>query len=366
MRYRKNKMPRKTFTKEILDQSLKRDSAILIGEYDGGGRRTLIKYRCSCGNEREKSFCLVVSSGAICKDCVYKKQKEILAKGRNQENIQKGLQTKGNPDGEDKVFSLKALDESIKKDNAELIGSYPILFGKTLIKFKCCCGCETEQEFQHILGATHEKREKGYCGALCDDCNKKRWIQARQETNIERYGKKGGINITEESTQRRIETCMKKYNVPSPNQAESVKQKKIDTSLKNWGTENPAQNQEVMERTQKNAKRFKEFVMPSGDIRKVQGYEPFALKKLLEVYTEDQLKTSTKNVPRIQYEVNGKKRYHFPDIFIPHENKLVEVKSTWTFKNKADNVLLKKKFAEEQGFLYEIWCFDGKGKRVEV
>ena len=106
--------------------------------------------------------------------------------------------------------------------------------------------------------------------------------------------------------------------------------------------------------------------MPSGDIRKVQGYEPFALTKLLEHYTEDQLKTSVKNVPRIQYKVNGKKRYHFPDIFIPHENKLVEVKSTWTFKNKADNVLLKKKTAEEQGFLYEIWCFDGKGNRVEV
>ena len=109
-----------------------------------------------------------------------------------------------------------------------------------------------------------------------------------------------------------------------------------------------------------------EFVMPSGEVRKVQGYERFALTELLKTYTEDQLKTSTKNVPRFQYECNGKKRYHFPDIFIPHENKLVEVKSTWTFKCKADNVLLKKKTAEDLGYLYEIWCFDGKGKRVEV
>ena len=28
----------------------------------------------------------------------------------------------------------------------------------------------------------------------------------------------------------------------------------------------------------RNAKKFKEYIMPSGEIRKVQGYEPFALE----------------------------------------------------------------------------------------
>jgi hypothetical protein len=106
--------------------------------------------------------------------------------------------------------------------------------------------------------------------------------------------------------------------------------------------------------------------MPSGEIRKVQGYEPFALKELVKIYEEDQIKTDRKDVPCIQYEFDKKKKYHFPDIFIPHENKIIEVKSTWTYKCKNDNIQLKKKASEEQKFIYEIWCFDKKGKRVEV
>ena len=361
-----DKKEQRKYDKALLDECMKRDGATLIGEYDGGGRRTLIKFRCSCANEREKTFCLVVSAGAICKDCVSKNQKELLAKGRTFENRQKGLQKSGNPYDENKVYSRKVLDECIIRDKAQLIGLYSLLFGTTLIKFKCQCGSETQQLFQDILGRTTEKRERGYCGALCEECNKKRWIAAREKTNIELYGKKGGINYTEESKQKAIETSMAKYGVPSPNQADIVKKRKVETSLKNWGTEYPAQNQEVMERTQKNAKKLKDFTMPSGEVRKVQGYEPFALNELIKVYTEDQIKTGPKNVPRIQYEANGKEHYHYPDIWIPHENKIIEVKGTWTFECKADNVLLKKKTAEELGYSYDIWCYNSRGKRVEI
>jgi hypothetical protein len=159
---------------------------------------------------------------------------------------------------------------------------------------------------------------------------------------------------------------MEKYDVPSANMAESVKQKKIDTNLKIRGVENPAQSQEVMEKTQKNAKKYKVYKMPSGDIRKVQGYEPFALNELVKLYSEEQIKTDRKDVPRVQYEIDKKKKYHFPDIFIPHENKIIEVKSTWTYKCKADNIQLKKEACEKQGFRYEIWCFNPKGKRVDL
>lgn len=107
--------------------------------------------------------------------------------------------------------------------------------------------------------------------------------------------------------------------------------------------------------------------MPSGAIRRVQGYEPFALTDLLHHgYTEEQIVTGRTGIPRIQYTADSKARYHFPDIFIPHENRIIEVKSTWTYACKEDNIQLKKTASEEAGYCYEIWCYDRDGKRVNI
>ena len=54
------------------------------------------------------------------------------------------------------------------------------------------------------------------------------------------------------------------------------------------------------------------------------------------------------------------------DIFIPSENKCIEVKSTWTAKKKKDNIFLKQNAGKELGYKYEIWVYDCKGNKVET
>ena len=112
---------------------------------------------------------------------------------------------------------------------------------------------------------------------------------------------------------------------------------------------------------------MKEYRMPSGNIRIVQGNEPLMLDILLKGgYIEEQIKTG-KDVPVISYKsANGKSRVYYPDIFIPHENKIIEVKSTWTYACKTDNIQEKSEATKAGGYTYEIWVFDAKGKRVEV
>lgn len=83
--------------------------------------------------------------------------------------------------------------------------------------------------------------------------------------------------------------------------------------------------------------------MPSGIIRKVQGYEPFALDDLIKKYNEEQIKTDRKNIPRIPYKLEGKQKYYFPDIYIPDENFIIEVKSNYTYNSNNGNVQEKKK-----------------------
>ena len=106
--------------------------------------------------------------------------------------------------------------------------------------------------------------------------------------------------------------------------------------------------------------------MPSGAVRRVQGYEPFALDDLLKLYTEEQIITQRKHIPRIPYSVDSKKCYYFPDIYIPHENKIIEVKSTWTLNINPEIIDAKAEATTAAGYTYELWCFNAKGERVDV
>ena len=114
---------------------------------------------------------------------------------------------------------------------------------------------------------------------------------------------------------------------------------------------------------------MKTYILPSGKEIMCQGYEPFALDKLIkeEKITEEYIVTGFKNVPQIWYnDESGKKHRHYVDIFIPSQNRCIEVKSEWTFKLNIHNVYLKQNAAKELGYNYEIWIYNNKKEIVEL
>jgi hypothetical protein len=118
---------------------------------------------------------------------------------------------------------------------------------------------------------------------------------------------------------------------------------------------------------EENPEKIKEYIYPSGKIIKVQGYENYALDFLLnnENINENSIITSRKLVPEIWYiDNNDKKRRHYVDIFIPSQNRCIEVKSTWTAEKKKDCIFLKQSSAKKLGYNYEIWVYHGKGNIV--
>lgn len=320
-------MEKRRFDRGLLDSILQRDEATLVGEYEKINRDTKINYICKCGNEYTKMMRYIFEeSGALCKDC-----------------------------------SMKHMIQTQKSSMMEKYGvTHPMYVEKfrNIVSEKLLN--KTDEENKIIV----EKRKQSLINHFGVEHHFKlpEKLEERKQNCIKKFGVEHHLQ-RDDILEKQRQTNREKRGVEYSLQSEDVKSKGIQTNIQKYGVEHPSQNQEIMEKTQKNAKKYKEFTMPSGEIRKVQGYEPFALKELLEVYTEDQIKTNRTEVPRISYEVEGKKRYHFPDIFIPHENKIVEVKSTWTYKCKEDNVLLKKKTCEDQGYVYEIWCFDGKGNK---
>ena len=69
----------------------------------------------------------------------------------------------------------------------------------------------------------------------------------------------------------------------------------------------------------------------------------------------------------IWYDDKKTKHTHIPDIFIKSENKLIEVKSEFTSSVELmNNILLKKKYSEEQGYTYIINILNKKGEIIKT
>jgi len=192
-------------------------------------------------------------------------------------------------------------------------------------------------------------------------------LEKIKQTNIKRRRVEWSLqdpNVKDKGKQ----TNLKKYGTEYAVQNKEVQENTKKTCLSKYGVEHPAQNKEVMEKCSKNAYKRKEYKFPSGKIEMIQGFENYALDEILQntELNESNVIVGSSNVPEIWYEdSDGKKHRHYVDIFIPSQNKMIEVKSTWTAEKKKDNIFLKQEAGKKNGYLYEIWVYNSKGEKVE-
>jgi hypothetical protein len=361
---------------DYLEETCKKNGASLIGIYERIVDGSRIDFKCKCGKEDSKRFGSITANNLIlCKECM-----KIHGKEKFKETSQERY-------GTDHPWEN---EEVLKKRRQTMKDIY---------------GAEYPLQVKEILEKTQETNMKKYGSKFIgqvESCKEK-----AKETNLERYGteytfqsesvkskiqetmieRHGVINISQsiEIKEKKIETTFKNYGVRNPSQCPEIQQKKIETSLERYGTENPSQSEEIkakiratnlercgyeyhaqspefQSKLQRKAFKRKEYKMPSGDIRIVQGYEPWALDKLLLEYKEEQIFTDREYIPFIPYELQGKNRVYIPDIYIPHINKIIEVKSTYTYIVKNGNVQLKAEATRKLGYDYEIWIFGDKGE----
>jgi len=185
-------------------------------------------------------------------------------------------------------------------------------------------------------------------------------------TNLIKYGCEHNSQNEEIKNKKQL-TTLNNYGVKYPMQSEIIKQKSKVTCQKKYGTDHPSQNKFYAEKHSKTSYNKKEYTLPSGKIINIQGYEYFAINNLIitEKIEESDIITGCENVPTIWYnDGNNKKHRHYVDIFIPSQNRCIEVKSTWTAEKKKDCIFLKQNAGKELGYKYEIWVYDGKGNII--
>ena len=191
--------------------------------------------------------------------------------------------------------------------------------------------------------------------------------EKRRNTNLEKYGVEHTCKLSH-VIEKLKESNLNKYNSEYPFQSSKYQEIFKAKCLEKYGVENPSQNSEIADKKSKNSYKRKTYVLPSGKELICQGYEPFALDKLInkENIDENDIVTGCKNVPTIWYnDDSGKKHRHFVDVFIKSQNRCIEVKSTWTAEKKKDSIFLKQNAGKQLGYSYEIWIFNKKKEIVE-
>lgn len=222
-----------------------------------------------------------------------------------------------------------AIVESAKRDHATY-REEDIKWGiESCITFTCFCGIENTKTLWGI------RKEQGM---FCKEHTASKTKEKAKETSRVNYG------------------------TDHPQQSEVIKEQIKDTCMKKYGVKYLAHVPEIHNK-QHNYK-FKDYVMPSGDIRKIQGYEHLAIDELLDEHPEEVI--STKRFA-ISYIFEGNEHYYYPDIVLEYEpQKIIEVKSIHTMYYKTHYLknLAKRDSCITQGYKFEFWIYDKKGNKT--
>lgn len=183
----------------------------------------------------------------------------------------------------------------------------------------------------------------------------KKAIEKRTVTMLERFGETTNLKCAD--TKEKIKkTNLEKYGDENTFGKNSLVRKRVEQErFEIYGVYYNTQIPEVCEKQQNARYKRKTYTWKTGETSYVQGYEPIVLRELEDSgYAFKDVLTSKKDMPEIWYYYNNKKRRYFPDMHIPKENLIIEVKSDYTANaNKEVNDL---KFAavKELGYNFKL------------
>lgn len=160
-------------------------------------------------------------------------------------------------------------------------------------------------------------------------------------------------------------TCIKKHGAISHFSNGTLIREKIKDTVKNkYGVDNVFQIPLIKKKCNtSNSFKFKDYQFPSGRIEKIQGYENFAIDILLKNGIDEMDILTSKECPYVKYGIN---RLYFPDLFIKSQNKLIEVKSRYTYEVNLNNTIDKQISSKSSGYNHEIWILDKCGNILEI
>lgn len=167
-----------------------------------------------------------------------------------------------------------------------------------------------------------------------------------KETNLERYG------FENVSFNQEVKDKIRNAQLNLNDEEKKVKEmKRRETCFIKYGVSHQMQTGLYTNSGYK----WKEYILPSNETIKIQGYENKLLDELLQEYTEDEIITERRLMPEFWYiGLDDKTHRYFPDMFIPKTNTIYEVKSEWTLNLEYDTNNLKFQSVKDAGYNFVL------------
>lgn len=356
---------------------------------------TLVEYKdchnlrviCVCGKEYTATL-PDIERGRLCVGCKKDRTKETNLQKYGVENPfqseefkEKSKMTNIERYGVDHPLKNKDILQKLKNTNKERCG-YEYVFHtvEALRKARETCLRKYGAEFPLKSEFVQAKIKKTFLEKIGFEypllCPKIR--QKFKSIMVEKYGVECYFDSEDakqkfpEFHKKARETCFKKYGKYTYFETDEFISnypiywaKARETCLDKYGVEYPIQNPIIFSKCQKATFRIKEYVFPSGRIGYIRGYEPKCIDILLNEhkYKEEDIITDTCLIPVVKYKKikkDGTERdaVYYPDIWLP--DKLIEVKSTYTYEKDLENNIRKFETCVKQGFDIDVWIFDDK------
>ena len=150
----------------------------------------------------------------------------------------------------------------------------------------------------------------------------------------------------EKISNKRRKTNLQKYGVLCSLQNDNVHEKTIKTMLEKYGVEYSTQNKELAEqifRTQKKIWKFR-----NTEIWYQGTYELDFLNKYYDRFPD------LMRGPSFKYSYLGKEKIYFSDFYIPSQNLIIEIKSSYYLKRDKNMIKEKEKSVLKNGYKYII------------
>jgi hypothetical protein len=196
--------------------------------------------------------------------------------------------------------------------------------------------------------------------------NLKEQKEKSQQTKLEKYGDVK-YNNSKQASLSRISRSIEEKNTSN--------QQRRNTNLERYGIENVLLNKSTPRKVNKGNASIKDYIMPSRKVIGVRGHEPFALDILFNElkYNESDIIVhddySDYSIEIFEYEASNRHQMkYYPDIYIPKENRIIEIKSRWwwdgygaeKYRSRLENNLRKRQSVINKGYNYEVWIFENK------